>query len=131
MITPNVAECIVYLPPARNWAGSCSFLWLVLWGNKWQARPAHGHYSLNCTVKVLYLLQEWQNDDIWWFRHIMHGKLKHGREVRRLLSLKFFPLTREIVDMLYMFCFNNLHNTFYDPDIKKSENRDAYVMINT
>jgi ribose 5-phosphate isomerase len=60
----------------------------------------------------------------------MHGKLKRWRDVRRLLSLKSFPLTIEIVDMLYMFCINNLHNTIYDSHIKQSENRDTYVMIN-
>jgi hypothetical protein len=61
----------------------------------------------------------------------MRGKLKRGRDVLRLLSLKFFPLNIEIVDMLYMFCFNNLYNTIYDSHIKKSGNRDTYVMINT
>ena len=54
----------------------------------------------------------------------MREKLKRGMYFRRLLSLKVFPLTREIVDILYMFCFNNLHNTIYDSHIKKSGNRD-------
>jgi hypothetical protein len=33
--------------------------------------------------------------------------------------------------VVYVPFFNNLHNTIYESHIKKSENRDTYVMINT
>jgi hypothetical protein len=32
---------------------------------------------------------------------------------------------RKISGMLFMFCFNNLHNAIYDSRIKQSEKRDT------